>query len=217
VHEKPSFYEGLSVEKAEAVLGAFYPLWDGAAFLQLAKEFELPLGRKIKTFSHGMRTRFTLAAALSHGAELLLLDEPSSGLDPAFRRDLLHRLSGVIESGSASVLFSTHITSDLDRIADYVTLLRDGEVEFSSTKDEVLERHALVKGDPRLLEGGVRGLLKGVVIGDFGFVGLTDRVEEVREIVGKEKLVVDPATLEDIVYYTGRTGEGGLRLHGHRA
>lgn len=213
VHEHPTFYEGLSVEGAAAAIGPFYPTWDQGAFRGLAREFGLPLGKKLKTLSHGNRTRFALAVALAHGAELLLLDEPSSGLDPAFRRDLLDRLAGVIEGGDASVLFSTHITSDLDRVADYITFLQEGRLQFSMTKDEVLERYALIKGDLDLLTEDSRKLFVGLVAGDFGFVGLTSDLEATRGALDGEVFVVDRAALEDVVFYTGRTGKGGMRLH----
>ena len=213
VHENPSFYEGLSVERAAAVIGPFYPSWDEEAFRTLAREFGLTPGKKLKTLSRGNRTRFALAVALAHGAELLLMDEPSSGLDPAFRRDLLDRLSGVIVGGDASVLFSTHITSDLDRVADFITFLQGGRLRLTMTKDEVLERHALVKGGLSLLTEESRKLFTGVVTGDFGFVGLTSDVPAVRAALGGEAIVFDRATLEDVVFYTGRTGKGGLRLH----
>lgn len=214
VHENPAFYEGLSAERAAAAIGPFYPTWDGAAFRRLAKEFGLPLEKKLKTFSRGMRTRFALALALSHEAELLLLDEPTAGLDPAFRRELLDRLQGVIEGGETSVLFSTHITSDLDRTADYVTFLREGHRCFSLTKEEVLERYALVKGDPKILDEDTRRLFRGLVVTEFGFTGLTDDVETLTTALEGRTFVVDRATLEDVVFYTGRTGMGGIRFHG---
>jgi len=213
VHEHPTFFEGLPAGRVADAVGPFYPTWEADTFRSLAREFRVPLEKKLKAYSQGMRTRFALALALSHRAELLLLDEPSSGLDPAFRRDLLDRLAGVLQGGDTSVLFSSHLTSDLDRVADYITFLRDGRVRFSMTKDEVLERHALVKGGREELTERVRPLLQGMVAGNFGFVGLTDDLEAVREAWGEGEMVVERATLEDVVYYTGRTGEGGLRLH----
>jgi len=216
VHEVPTFYSNLTVERAAGVLARFYRAWDEARFLTLAEDFHLPMGKKLGRLSQGMRTRFALSIALSHHAELLLLDEPSSGLDPAFRREFLERLSGVIEGGETSVLFSTHITSDLDRVADYVTFLRQGRLVFSRTREEVLECWAVVRGGLGLLDTRIRSLLAGVVTGDFGFVAVTDRVNEVRKALEGEAAVVEPATLEDVVYYAGRTGKEGLRLHGLR-
>lgn len=213
VHEHPTFFEGFPAGRVADAVGPFYPTWEADTFRRLAREFRIPLEKKLKAYSQGMRTRFALSLALSHGAELLLLDEPSSGLDPAFRRDLLDRLAGVLQGGNASVLFSSHLTSDLDRVADYITFLRDGRVRFSKTKDEVLERHALVKGATDRLTDELRALFLGVVTGQFGFVGLTDDLDALRGAWGKGELVVEKATLEDVVYYTGRTGEGGLRLH----
>ena len=213
VHESPKVYDALSVERAAAVIGRFYTTWDEATFRALAGEFALPAGKKLGVLSQGMRTRFMLAVALAHSAELLLLDEPSSGLDPVFRRDLLERLSGVIEGGRSSVLFSTHITSDLDRVADYVTFLRQGKLEFSTTREEVLERWGLVKGGLELLDRDTRGLFVGVVESEFGFVGLTRDVGEARTRLEGSTIVVERATLEDVVFYTGRTGQGGMRLH----
>lgn len=213
VHEHPTFYQGLSADRVAGILGSFYPTWNEEDFRRLAGEFGVPLNRKLKTYSQGMLTRFALAVALSHRAELLLLDEPSSGLDPAFRRDLLDRLSGVIEGGGTSVLFSTHLTSDLDRVADYITFLRDGQLQFTSTKDDVLERFRLVKGDANLFTHPTRQLFSGVVEGEFGCVGLTENIAEVRGELSGAEIVVDRATLEDVVYYTGRTGEGGMKLH----
>lgn len=213
VHEQPTFFEGLPAGRAAEAVGPFYPNWEADTFRSLAREFGIPLDKKLKAYSQGMRTRFALALALSHRAELLLLDEPSSGLDPAFRRALLDRLSGILQGGDTSVLFSSHLTSDLDRVADYITFLRDGRVRFSMTKDEVLEGHVLVKGSRADLTPEVRPLLQGVVTGNFGFVGLTDDLEAVRGAWGEGEMVVEKATLEDVVYYTGRTGEGGLNLH----
>jgi len=214
VHEEPAYYASLPVERIANVVGPFYPTWDGERFRSLAREFGLPLGKRLKALSHGMRTRFALCMALSHDAELLLLDEPSSGLDPAFRRDLLGRLSGVIEGGRASVLFSSHITSDLDRVADYITFLRNGSLQFSMTREEVLERYALVKGDPSILDAGIRSLFVGLVAGEYGFVGLTADADRARAALEGLPVVVDRATMEDVVYYTGRSGRGGMRFRG---
>lgn len=214
VHEVPTFFSSLSVERAAAMIATFYPTWDEAGFRETAAEFELTRGKKLGHLSQRMRMRFALAVALSHRAELLLLDEPSSGLDPAFRRGLLERLSGIIEGGRTSVLFSTHITSDLDRIADFVTFLRQGRLVFSTTREELLERWFLVKGGPELLGADIRPLFAGVVTAEYGVTGLTEKLPELRGQVAEGAMVVEPATLEDVVFYTGRTGKEGMRLHG---
>ena len=215
VHEVPTFYASLSVGRTAAMLANFYPTWDQATFIAVARDFDLDLRKKVGHLSQGMRTRFALAVALSYRAELLLLDEPSSGLDPAFRRNLLEYLSGLIQGGSVSVLFSTHITSDLDRIADFVTFLREGRLVFSDTREDVLDRWYLIKGGGELMTEGVSSLFAGMVEGEYGVKGLTEHLGALRDRVPLEELIVEKATLEDVVYYTGRTGKEGLNLRGH--
>jgi len=131
VHETPALVEDVALKDIASATAPFYPRWDNALFQSLLAEFELPPGQKFKKLSHGMKMKFSLALALCHDADLLVLDEPTSGLDPVFRRELLERLSGVIQDEGKAVLFSTHITSDLERTADYITLIHDGAVVFS--------------------------------------------------------------------------------------
>jgi ABC-2 type transport system ATP-binding protein len=204
VQEAPTFYLHLTLATIASIVAPFYPRWDAALFRDLASAFDLPLNKRVFTLSRGMRTRFALALAMAHHAELLLLDEPSTGLDPVFRRELLERLSAYISDGTASVLFSTHITSDLDRIADYITLLRGGHVVFSTTKDEVLETWSLVKGGVELLDHDTRSLFQGIEKSDVSFTALTDDVEGVRRRFTACDLVIEKPSLEDIVFHLTR-------------
>jgi ABC-2 type transport system ATP-binding protein len=207
VHEVPHYYEHLSVEGAAAVVAPFYRTWDQGEFRRLVAAFDLPPRRRLRALSRGMRTKFALAVALAHRAELLLLDEPTSGLDPVFRRELLDRLSASIQGGDTAVLFSTHITADLERIADYVTFLERGRLVLSSTRDAIRERWALVKGDPARLDDDCRRRLRGLTITGVGFTGLTDDVAWARAHFG-ETAVIEPATLEDLVFHTSRATRG---------
>ena len=204
VHEAPSFYNHLTLATVASIVAPFYPRWDEPLFRRLASDFALPLRKRVYSLSRGTKTRFALALAMAHHAELLLLDEPSMGLDPIFRRELLERLSAYIGDGTASVLFSTHITSDLDRIADYITLLRDGELVLSATKDEVLEHWALVKGGVELLDPDTRRLFKGLEVSDVSFAALTDDVRGVRRRFAGRDLVIEKASVEDVVFYLTR-------------
>ena len=205
VHEVPAFYDHLDVSAIASIVRRFYARWDQSRFETLTQEFGVPVRKRFGTLSRGTRTKAALALALSHHAELLVLDEPTSGLDPVFRRALLDRLAGCVGAGEASVLFSTHITTDLERMADYVTFIRDGRLVFSSTREDALDRWALVKGDVAVLDDGVRRLFAGVEIGAHAFTGLTERERAVRERLTGRDLVIERATLEDIMYYTGRT------------
>lgn len=207
VLDEPPFYPYLRVKDIGALIAPFYPTWDGERFRKLCGEFEIPLRKRVGALSRGMKMKLALVSALSHSAELILMDEPTSGLDPVFRRELLERLSGLIQDGRTSVLFSTHITSDLERVADYITCLRNGELLFSLTREELMDRWALVKGDNGLLDTEISSLFVGVKKGPYGFKALTDRAAEVRQCLGSGGAVVEKADLDEIVFFL--SGEGG--------
>jgi ABC-2 type transport system ATP-binding protein len=209
VHDRPTCYEQLPVQQLGPLVGSFYATWDENTFQGLIREFELPPRRKVSALSRGMRVKLGLALALSHQAELLVLDEPTTGLDPVFRRELLERLSGLISDGRTSVLLSTQILSDLERIADFVIFLRRGEVLYEGVKDDLVDRWAVVRGGPdiaaELEEVAVRGLRET----KMGIEALIEDIEVARRRFG-ERAVVERATLDDVFLLLGATrGEGG--------
>ena len=205
VHEVPSYYEHLSLDAIGRVVGRFYLDWDRALFASLLREFDLPARSRFGSLSRGMRTKGALALALAHRAELLVLDEPTAGLDPVFRRALLERLSAYVAEGRASVLISTHVTSDLERLADFITYVRAGRVVLSATRDELAERWALVRGGPALLDEETRGLLAGYERSAHAVTGLTSDAPALRRLLSGRDAVVERATLEDIMFYMGRS------------
>jgi len=145
--------------------------------------------------------KFALALALSHGARLLVLDEPTSGLDPVFRRELLDLLLEVLQDDGVSILFSTHLTADLDRIADYITLLQAGRVVFSAPKEEMLDRWGLVRGGLELLQHPGCASFRGVHRHAHGFEAITDDAAAARRSFG-DAAVVERPSLEDVVLLT---------------
>jgi ABC-2 type transport system ATP-binding protein len=199
VYDEDFFYNHLSIREMKLIVASFYPTWNEDAFRRYLDEFGLPERKKIRDLSKGMRTKFALAAALAHDPELLVMDEPTSGLDPVFRQELLSVLSDYIRDGTKSVLFSTHICADLERIADYIVYIGRGELRFSGTKEKLFDRYAIVKGPVELLRDELPFV--GLRQTRHGFEGLLDR-----ERIGTEAL--DPAllmerpTLDDIVVFT---------------
>ncbi|MDP7014762.1 MAG: ABC transporter ATP-binding protein [Pirellulaceae bacterium] len=201
VQDEPTFYGHLTLASMKSIIAGFYASWDEKEFQRLIDRFELPLSKRVMALSRGMATKFALCLALSHRAELLILDEPTTGLDPASRRELLTILAEYIEDGTRSVLFSTHITTDLERVADFITLLQAGKLVFSSEKDEILSNWAIVKGDNELLSDATCAHLEGWRKGEHGFEGLTSRSPDVRKRFDRDVLV-EKASLEDIMFYT---------------
>jgi len=203
VHDAPCFFEHLTLRNVGRTIAPFYPDWDGPLFERLLRDFDLPPGKRFVKLSRGMKMKFALAVALSHKADLLILDEPTSGLDPVFRRELLGRLSAFIQDEGKAVLFSTHITADLERIADFITFIREGEIVFSTSKDEILGSWAVVKGGLELLAEDKRPLFKAVRKREFSVQALTAIAAEARRRLGPSA-VIERATLEDIMFYLSR-------------
>ena len=205
VHDTPFFNELLTLKSIKATVAPFYKDWDDKLFYRLLREFDLPVRKPFRMLSRGMKMKFALAVAFSHHADFIILDEPTSGLDPVFRRELLARLSALLQDEKKSVLFSTHITSDLERIADYITFIHNGRIVFSKARDEVLEKWAVVKAGNDLLNENIRTFFKGIRIREFGFEALTsDAAEARRRFAGNA--VIEKASLEDIMFYMTRGG-----------
>ena len=200
VHDAPLFYDYLALDQIKAIVARFYRQWDDAVFYRLAGEFELALNKKFRELSRGTRMKFALALALSHHADFIIMDEPTSGLDPVFRRELLDKLADLLQDEKKSILFSTHITSDLERIADYITFINQGKIVFSTGKDELLEKWGVVKGGRELLDGPNRALFRGIKEHDFGFEALTSDADQARRTL-EGKAVIERASLEDIMFH----------------
>lgn len=143
--------------------------------------------------------KFALAIALSHHAELLIMDEPTSGLDPVIRSELMDILQFVMQDEDKSIFFSTHITSDLDKIADYITFIHQGEIILSKTKDELLEDYRIVKGSKEQLAKS-RDLYISVKENEFGYVALAKQGQEVRRRLG-DTVILERPVLEDIMLF----------------
>ncbi len=169
------FYSKRKLKDITDVVQRFYDTWDNEMYQNLMEKFQLDPNKKLEQLSQGMKVKYSITLALSHQAELLILDEPTTGLDPVARDELLELFQELIEDGKRSILFSTHITSDLEKCADYITFIRDGEIVESSTKDDFLEQYRVVRGSKEQLKA-VEHELVAYKTNSFGFNGLM-RVE----------------------------------------
>lgn len=138
VFDSVFYVDSWTIKDTERAVSAFYNDWKHDDFSNMIKRFGLPLGKKVRELSRGMQMKLMLACAFSHNAKLLILDEPTSGLDPVTRDEFLEILQDYIKDGERSVLFSTHITTDLERVADYITLLNQGNLIFTGSMEDLL-------------------------------------------------------------------------------
>ena len=169
-----AYYPRKRLGQLTAATRRFYPDWDEARYQDCLRRFALDEGKRVSELSEGMKVKYQLALAMSHHAKLLILDEPTSGLDPAARDDLLGLFLELVERDGASVLFSTHITSDLDACADTITYIRNGEIFASEARRAFTERYRYLRADeaavspelaakliaPRRHQGEMEGLLR---------------------------------------------------------
>ncbi|NLK43345.1 MAG: ABC transporter ATP-binding protein [Tissierellia bacterium] len=203
VYEEAYYYETLTLKQMKDIIAPFYREWDDKQFKKYIVDFGLDMDTRIKKLSKGMKTKFSLALALSHKADLIIMDEPTSGLDPVFRREILDILYNIIQDEKRSILFSTHITTDLEKIADYITFINKGKIVFSKSIDEVFDSYKVVKGGKDVLDWKIRKEFIGLRITNVGFEGLTEDSEKLKRILG-DQIIIERPSLEDIMFYTIR-------------
>ena len=191
------FYDELSLSEMKSIISSAYTTWSEQDFKRYMDMFSLEPRQKISTLSKGMKMKYALALALSHNAELLIMDEPTSGLDPLIRSQLLEVLTNYMENGGKGVFFSTHITSDLDKIADMLIMINNGRIVFQEEKDFLLDNYRIVKGDVKLLTDDMRKLFFSVTETTFGFTGITKYAAEVQSFLSDA--IIERPTIEDIM------------------
>lgn len=191
------FHDSLRPRDLNAILAPAFPTWDRDDFFSLLDKYHLPTEQRVKEFSRGMKMKLSLAAALAHRPRLLLLDEATAGLDPVTRNEILDEFLDFIQDEDHSVLLSSHITSDLERVADYVAYLHRGQLVFCDPKDRILRDYGRVVCTARQLEEVDPGDLLRVHRGPYACQGLTAYR---RDFAARyPDLVVEPTTLEEIM------------------
>lgn len=177
-----------------------YENWDEDTYYSYLDKFNLEKGKKVEELSRGMKIKLMLAVALSHDAKILILDEPTSGLDPAMRDELVDIILDFMENEDHTVLFSTHITQDLDRIADYIVFIEEGKIVFEGSKDELYDKFLLVKGGLDDYELIKKFKIYGEKKTKVNFEALILR----EDFVEDNKLVTEEPSIDQIMIYYGR-------------
>lgn len=197
------FVDEWTITETERAISPFYDEWNHRTFTEMLEKFQLSPKMKVGKLSRGMQMRLMLACAFSHNAQLLILDEPTSGLDPLARDELMELLQDYIKDGERSVLFSTHITSDLQKVADYITFLKHGKLVFTGSMDDLLKKYVFIKGAPEELNVELKKHIIGLRQTNMGFEGL------ISSALAKQYkgYVFDKPTIDDIVIFISKDGE----------
>ena len=187
----------LTAPQIAQCMRGIYTHWDDEVFGGFMRRFALPEDKAVRHYSRGMKMKLSLAVALSHNAKLLILDEPTSGLDPVVRSEILDIFLEFISDGERSILVSSHITSDLERIADYITFIHQGKVLLSENKDEILYGYGIAKAGREQLHRVDRTLVAAIQDTPYGSEALiTDRERFEREY---PDIVLDPVDFDEMM------------------
>lgn len=191
------FPEILNPMDINSVMKDVYVNWDSDLYLKYLRDFSLPKNSQIKTFSKGMRKKLEIATALSHHPKLLILDEPTSGLDPIARNEVIDIFRDFIQNEECSILLSSHITTDLEHIADYITFINDGEILLSKTRDELLEEYGIVKCNENEFKEIEKKDFVKYKKNKYGYEVLVENKTEFRKKYNIN--TIDKLTLEDLM------------------
>ena len=209
VYDSNNFPEYLTAKQLADILGRIYSKWDDFCFEQFLRRFGLPESQKIKTYSRGMSMKLAIAVALSHDSKLLILDEATSGLDPIMRDEILDVLLEFVKQENHSILLSSHITSDLEKIADYIVFIHNGEIILSKTKDELIYEYGVI----RCSENDFHNILSEDILSSMKKDYQIDVLIKNRKLIEKKykNLIVDSVSLDEIMLLLVK-GEQNARI-----
>lgn len=198
------FLEESKLKNIKKTVSRFYKKWDETLYKKLTEKFGLDESLVYGKLSKGKKKQFELTMALATKPKVLIMDEPTANLDPVVRNEFLEVLQEQMEEDENTVFYSTHITSDLEKCADYIIFIYKGRVILQGEKDYILETHSIVKGKKELLDEDTKKVMISVKSTGYNFEGLTDNKKKAFDIFGNE-VIYERANLEDIMlYYTGR-------------
>ncbi|WP_310604332.1 ABC transporter ATP-binding protein [Anaerosporobacter sp.] len=196
VLDENPFLEDISSLDNARIYAPYYKNFDMDMFLKYCSRFDVDPKRKLKKLSKGTIIKFQLAFALSHEARLLIMDEPASGLDPVFRRELTEIMYDAILNGEKSILFSTHLTEEIDMVADYVTLIHEGKQMLSTSKEELFESYRIIKGSEEKIQ-----MLQSSVIGKKVTPYSVEAMVRNEESILNRGCQIEIPTIADFMYY----------------
>lgn len=205
VFDECHFHESLHAGDINLFMSKIYSNWNEKVYFDLLKKFQLPNKKIIKEYSRGMKMKLSIAVALSHNPKLLLLDEATSGLDPVIRNEILDVFYDFIQDEEHSILMSSHITSDLEHIADYITFIHDGKIIFTDSKDNILENYGVIRCGKKEYEQIDPSDIIGYRSSSYSCEALVNRRAEAKKKY--KQLTIDPASLEDIMLFYGKGGK----------
>lgn len=203
VFDEMGFHDFMTATQISKMMANIYKNWDEAVFFDYLEKFSLPRKKRCGAFSRGMRMKLQIAVAMSHGAELLIMDEPTSGLDPIVRNEILQIFQEFVMEENHTILLSSHITTDLERIADEVVFINKGKIVLAGNKDEILETHGLMKCKKNDMEK----IDKSDIISTRPSAFCTEVLVADRQACAKKypKVTMEQTTLEDImIFYVNR-------------
>ena len=187
-------------KKIVKMISPFYDEFDMSRYNLLMEKFELNPNKDLKKYSKGMKTKFNVIMALCHNADLIILDEPTAGLDPISRVEIIDFFLEIMQDENKSILFSTHILSDLEKIADYITLMDKGEIVFSMDKETLIEKYSIIQVDKLAISDELKRNIKGLKENVFGYQGLIEDREPYKNIPGVR---FAPASIEEVMIFRG--------------
>lgn len=190
----------MELKRIKKMVSRFYETWDEDLYGKYLARFSLDEKKQYKELSSGKKKQFELCVALSHRPKLLIMDEPTISLDPTIRNEFLEILSEHLEADEMSVFYSSHITSDLEKSADYIYFIDKGRIILKGQKDELLENHKIVKGANSMLNEETSKKLIGIRESSFGFDALTNNFDETFTTFGEQAIYEKP-NLEDLMIY----------------
>lgn len=203
VFDEMGFHEFLTPAQLDEIMKRIYKNWNSETYFGYLKRFSLPSKKRCGNFSRGMRMKLQIAVALSHGARFLIMDEPTSGLDPIVRNEMIQIFREFVVEEDHTILLSSHITGDLEKIADEVVFIDGGKIVLAGNKDEILEKHAILKCKKEDADRVSNSLVVDKEISSFGAEMLVNDRDVCEKLY--PGMVIEPATLEEImIHYVNR-------------